>query len=72
MAAGVALPKAYLRTELKSLLILLGPVMIYMWLASGLFVWGLIPGLNFVNYYYDLFILIIITHHSLFFYSWKL
>jgi NhaP-type Na+/H+ or K+/H+ antiporter len=49
MAAGVALPKAYLRKELVSILILLGPVMIYMWLVSGLLVWALIPGLNFVN-----------------------
>jgi NhaP-type Na+/H+ or K+/H+ antiporter len=48
MAAGVSLPKAYLRKELVSILVLLGPVMIYMWLVSGLLVWGLIPGLNFV------------------------
>lgn len=52
MAAGVALPKAYLRKELKSLLILLGPVMIWMWLSSGLLVWALIPGLNFVSLSY--------------------
>jgi NhaP-type Na+/H+ or K+/H+ antiporter len=49
MATGVALPRAYLRRELASILILLGPVMIYMWLISGLLVWGLIPGLNFVS-----------------------
>lgn len=49
MAAGVALPKAYLWREAKSLLILLGPVMIWMWLISGLLVWALIPGLNFVS-----------------------
>jgi NhaP-type Na+/H+ or K+/H+ antiporter len=49
MAAGVALPKAYLRREFLSLLILLIPGMIWMWLSSSLFVWGLIPGLNFVN-----------------------
>jgi NhaP-type Na+/H+ or K+/H+ antiporter len=48
MATGVALPKAYLRTELKSLLVLLGPVMIYMWMISGLGVWYFIPGLTFV------------------------
>jgi NhaP-type Na+/H+ or K+/H+ antiporter len=48
MAAGVSLPKAYLRKEFVSILVLLGPVMIYMWLVSGLLVWGLIPGLNFV------------------------
>ena len=50
MAAGVALPKAYLRRELRSLLIMLGPVMIYMWLVSGLLVWAIIPGLNYVRY----------------------
>lgn len=49
MAAGVALPKAYLKKELKSLLVLLGPVMIWMWLSSGLLVWALIPGLNFLE-----------------------
>ncbi|KAG1207568.1 hypothetical protein G6F69_007944 [Rhizopus microsporus] len=49
MAAGVALPKAYLRKELISLLMLLGPVMIYMWLVSGLLVWALIPGLNYLE-----------------------
>lgn len=49
MAAGVALPKKYLYKELKSILVLLGPVMIWMWLSSGLFVWALIPGLNFVT-----------------------
>ncbi|KAI8979644.1 Sodium/hydrogen exchanger family-domain-containing protein [Mycotypha africana] len=49
MAAGVALPKAYLRKELRSILILLGPVMTYMWLVSGLLVWAMIPGLNFLE-----------------------
>lgn len=49
MAAGVALPKAYLRKEFLSLLILLVPGMIWMWLSSSLFVWALIPGLNFVS-----------------------
>ncbi|GAA5805596.1 hypothetical protein HPULCUR_011116 [Helicostylum pulchrum] len=49
MAAGVALPKKYLYKELKSILVLLGPVMVWMWLSSGLFVWVLIPGLNFTE-----------------------
>ncbi|CAO3637853.1 unnamed protein product [Mucor fragilis] len=49
MAAGVALPKAYLRKELRSILILLGPVMLFMWIISGLLVWALIPGLNFLE-----------------------
>lgn len=65
MACGVTLPKAYLRKELKSLLMLLGPTMIYMWLISGLLVWALIPGLNYVkkkreNSICNLFVLIIL------------
>ncbi|KAI8365918.1 Sodium/hydrogen exchanger family-domain-containing protein [Radiomyces spectabilis] len=49
MAAGVALPKAYLRKELLSLTMLLIPVMIWMWLISGLCVWAMIPGLNYLE-----------------------
>lgn len=49
MAAGVSLPKAYLKKEFKSLLILLGPVMVFMWVVSGLSVWYFIPGLTFVS-----------------------
>lgn len=49
MAAGVALPKAYLRKEFWSLFMLLIPGMIYMWIVSGLLVWAMIPGLNFVS-----------------------
>lgn len=49
MAAGVALPKAYLRKEMKSLLILLGPTMIWMWIISGLCVYLLFPGLSLVR-----------------------
>ncbi|KAL0075355.1 Cation/H+ exchanger [Phycomyces blakesleeanus] len=49
MAAGVSLPKAYLRTELRSLLVLLLPVMIWMWLVSGLCVWWIIPNLGFLE-----------------------
>lgn len=65
MAAGVALPKAYLRKELISLLMLLGPVMIYMWLVSGLLVWALIPGLNYVRVFHPplLYIYIYIYAH---------
>lgn len=54
MAAGVSLPKAYLRKEFKSLLILLGPVMLFMWIVSGLCVWYFIPKLNFVSIESDL------------------
>ncbi|KAI8321925.1 hypothetical protein GQ54DRAFT_297699 [Martensiomyces pterosporus] len=35
MAAGITLPKKYLMRELKSLLMLLGPVMTWMWLTSA-------------------------------------
>lgn len=49
MAAGVALPKAYLWKEIRSLTILLIPGMIWMWLSSSLLVWWLIPGLNFLE-----------------------
>ncbi|KAL1929677.1 hypothetical protein VTP01DRAFT_1815 [Rhizomucor pusillus] len=49
MAAGVALPKAYLRKEFWSLFMLLIPGMIYMWIVSGLLVWAMIPGLNFLE-----------------------
>jgi NhaP-type Na+/H+ or K+/H+ antiporter len=52
MAAGVALPKAYLRKEIVSLSVLLIPGMIWMWLSSSLLVWWLIPGLNFVSFTY--------------------
>ncbi|KAL0084383.1 Sodium/hydrogen exchanger family-domain-containing protein [Phycomyces blakesleeanus] len=49
MAAGVALPKAYLRKEIGSLFVLLIPVMIWMWIISGLCVWAMIPGLTFLQ-----------------------
>lgn len=58
MATGVALPKAYLRKELSSILVLLGPVMLFMWLVSGLFVWALVPGLTFVSFVIYLILLI--------------
>ncbi|KAJ2726440.1 hypothetical protein GGI07_000578 [Coemansia sp. Benny D115] len=35
MAAGITLPKKYLAKELRSLLILLGPVMTWMWLTTA-------------------------------------
>ncbi|KAJ2777613.1 hypothetical protein GGI15_004449 [Coemansia interrupta] len=38
MAAGITLPKKYLLTELKSLLMLLGPVMTWMWLTSAIII----------------------------------
>ncbi|CAD6956309.1 unnamed protein product [Tilletia caries] len=45
---GVQLPFRFLRTELKSLLILIGPVMIMMWLATTLCIRAAIPGIPFL------------------------
>ncbi|CAG8979061.1 hypothetical protein HYALB_00000190 [Hymenoscyphus albidus] len=47
--AGVQLPSRYLAKEWKSLLLLLGPIMTLMWLASSLVVWGLVPNLPFLH-----------------------
>ncbi|KAJ2371137.1 hypothetical protein H4S02_009662, partial [Coemansia sp. RSA 2611] len=38
MAAGITLPKKYLTKELVSLLMLLGPVMAWMWLTSAVII----------------------------------
>jgi NhaP-type Na+/H+ or K+/H+ antiporter len=46
---GIALPKAYLRKEWLSLTTLLGPIMIFAWFATSLLIWGLIPGLTFLE-----------------------
>lgn len=47
--AGVQLPSKYLLKEWKSLVLLLGPGMIFMWLSSSLLIWGLVPKLNFLH-----------------------
>ncbi|KAJ2963939.1 hypothetical protein NQZ79_g1139 [Umbelopsis isabellina] len=49
MASGIELPKHYLKKEWVSMAMLLGPVMVYMWLMSGLFIWWLIPPLNYLE-----------------------
>ncbi|CAG8499918.1 11164_t:CDS:10 [Funneliformis mosseae] len=49
MAAGVALPKAYLWKELKSLTVLLVPVMSWMWIVSALAIWLLIPNVSILE-----------------------
>ncbi|OZJ04622.1 hypothetical protein BZG36_02041 [Bifiguratus adelaidae] len=49
MTAGVELPSRYLWNQGKSLMVLLVPVMIWMWLVSASFVYVLIPGLNFLE-----------------------
>ncbi|KAG9233469.1 CPA1 family monovalent cation:H+ antiporter [Amylocarpus encephaloides] len=47
--AGVQLPSRYLKTEWKSLALLLGPIMTTMWLASSLLVWAMVPHLPFLH-----------------------
>ncbi|TQS33321.1 hypothetical protein Golomagni_06340, partial [Golovinomyces magnicellulatus] len=39
--AGVQLPSKYMRTEIKPVLLLVGPGMAAMWIATSLLVWGL-------------------------------
>jgi len=46
---GISLPKAYLRTEWLSLTTLLGPIMLAAWFVTALLIWGLIPGLTFLE-----------------------
>jgi NhaP-type Na+/H+ or K+/H+ antiporter len=46
--AGVQLPSRYLRTEWKSLSILLGPGMCVMWICTSLLVWALVPNIDLV------------------------
>lgn len=47
--AGVQLPARYLWTERKSLLYLIGPGMVGMWLVTALLIWGLVPALSFLH-----------------------
>ncbi|WVW82386.1 hypothetical protein I302_104393 [Kwoniella bestiolae CBS 10118] len=46
---GIALPARYLRREWLSLVTLLGPIMTTAWFVSSLLIWGLIPGLTFLE-----------------------
>ncbi|EIW72414.1 hypothetical protein TREMEDRAFT_36687 [Tremella mesenterica DSM 1558] len=46
---GIALPKAYLKKEWLSLTTLLGPIMLAAWFVTSLLIWGLIPGLTFLE-----------------------
>jgi NhaP-type Na+/H+ or K+/H+ antiporter len=46
---GISLPKAYLWRERVSLTTLLFPIMTCAWFVTSLFVWGLIPGLTFLE-----------------------
>lgn len=47
--AGVQLPSRYLRTEWKSLALLLGPGMVGMWVCSSILIWALVPSLPFLH-----------------------
>ncbi|KAJ3388983.1 hypothetical protein HDU92_001222 [Lobulomyces angularis] len=42
MAAAIALPRKFWKTRWKSLVVLLGPVSIYMWLTTALVLWKII------------------------------
>lgn len=48
-AIGVELPRAYVLRHWKSLVFLLGPVMLVGWMVSGAFIYALIPKLNFLD-----------------------
>jgi NhaP-type Na+/H+ or K+/H+ antiporter len=47
--AGVQLPSKYLKTEWKSLALLLGPVMTTMWLVTSLLVFAMVPHISFLQ-----------------------
>lgn len=47
--AGIQLPSRYVRTEWRSLAILLGPGMTMMWLSGSLLVWAMVPHLSFLH-----------------------
>ncbi|KAL9931627.1 hypothetical protein V8E36_009413 [Tilletia maclaganii] len=48
-AVGVELPRKYLLRHWKSILFLLGPVMVWGWLVTGALIYVIIPGLNFLD-----------------------
>ncbi|KAH9812689.1 Sodium/hydrogen exchanger family-domain-containing protein [Melampsora americana] len=48
-AVGVELPKAYVLRHWRSLAVLLGPLMLIGWMISGLLIYVLIPGLDFLS-----------------------
>ena len=47
--AGIQLPSRYLKTEWRSLAILLGPGMLGMWVITSFLVWQLVPDLGLVQ-----------------------
>ncbi|KFG82481.1 putative Na+/H+ antiporter CNH1 [Metarhizium anisopliae] len=48
-AVGVELPKFYMEKHWKSVIFLLVPVMTVGWLLTSLFVWWMMPGLNWLD-----------------------
>ncbi|RHZ48199.1 Na+/H+ antiporter Nha1 [Aspergillus thermomutatus] len=48
-AVGVELPKAYMERHWKSVCLLLVPVMTWGWLATSLFIWWMVPPLNWLE-----------------------
>ncbi|KAL9059692.1 MAG: hypothetical protein Q9162_000993 [Coniocarpon cinnabarinum] len=47
--AGIQLPSRYLKTEWKSLSLLLGPGMCAMWMCTSLLVWAMVPNFSFLH-----------------------
>lgn len=47
-SVGVELPKKYVWNHWRTILMLLGPVMLWGWLITGLLIWALIPGIDFL------------------------
>jgi NhaP-type Na+/H+ or K+/H+ antiporter len=48
-AVGVELPKAYMERHWKSVVLLLVPVMTWGWLITSLFIWWMVPPLNWLQ-----------------------
>lgn len=48
-AVGVELPKAYMERHWKSVTLLLVPVMTWGWLITSLFIWWMVPPLNWLE-----------------------
>lgn len=48
-AVGVELPKAYMERHWKSVALLLVPVMTWGWLITSLFIWWMVPPLNWLE-----------------------
>ncbi|KAI9249536.1 Sodium/hydrogen exchanger family-domain-containing protein [Sporodiniella umbellata] len=49
MAVGIELPKHYMKKEWLTMFMLLVPIMIFMWLVSGLFIWWLIAPIDYLQ-----------------------